>query len=166
MPATLTFFRLPEEESAFIEFAETTGDVVFFPYGSGRSDDERRIPHPLGEYLRKHDPDRGALGLVSLAIDPATGCSRTRSINPVAAPLVGYTRGKFLDPNTLTGTSLVTYSSYLDDRKQLVKQAPEFERWRKKLFQWARSATETSSSGWPATPAVIARMRDGLKLGP
>jgi hypothetical protein len=170
MPAVITFWRLPEEERAFLDYLSSTGDVVAFPFVNAP---ERSViaPHPAAAYLEREDPDDALLTLAAHAPRVRTlevkAPSGIRFVpDHIRSPVIAYKRGKRRD-RQLGGSNLATYWSFVDDDGRMHDQPSDFVTWAKKVYRWVRAAAPVKlSAGWRATPAAAAAIKNGLEIMP
>jgi hypothetical protein len=98
MASVVTFWQLPEEESAFLEYLESTGDIVGVPW-SKVPDRALLEPTPL-QTLISRDPDSVLLGRRELLGEMPINTFNEDGIMTYAvaaskAPMLIYGRGKW-----------------------------------------------------------------------
>lgn len=170
MPAVTTYWRLPEEEQAFLDYVARTGGAVVYPFERVRNKGDLS-PRPLGEYIQKHDPaellmarpDHGSLVRIQ---EKQEGSETFYIPSHMRSPVIIYKRGALIGEAKLSSSNLAAYWSYSDGTR-VVDQPAEFVTWAKKIFRWVRNETPVKvSKGWRVTSAVAEKMKEGLELVP
>jgi hypothetical protein len=172
MAVTLTFWRLPEEESAFIEFLESSGDVVAIPWQKV-SDPSLLKPRPLSEVISQ-DSDAILIGLRHTIQNPPINTFRDDGEESYAVPardlpMLIYHRGKWNDVNKLRRSNLSgEWTTISPDTGRSVDQPEDFVKWGKKVMQWVRKQTPLwhMYKTYRITPRVGEAIKRGVELLP
>lgn len=143
---------LPEEETEFFAYLETTGDILACWMGDNPRDFqyEPQPPAPfLKKYLKKivwYDQVRVYLGHEKDVLKPRIE-SRPQTIdgkrvliphiNFYATPVLWYSRGVLSREKVLDRTNVHMYTSYFKGNT-LVRKSPEFIAWGRKVLAWLR----------------------------
>lgn len=149
MTASVTYWRLPDEESDFVDYLESSAEPV--------------LVLPVRTYSKVEDvrwmPPREAFGSndSSFLITPAKFAPAARvvrvdrpdgqgfKVHPGKSPVVFYTRGNLAAPNRLYTSAISADWTYLaDDDRTFLDHPAEFVRWGKRVMQWVRKA----APGW------------------
>jgi hypothetical protein len=149
MASTVTFWWFPDEEEAFLEFLERTGQVLALPFAATETKDGL-VPRPFREYITAADPHQCFLLLADVAeliiepfkvVESGTAVERCRVVD-MKSCVVGYDRGKLLGSDKLTASNLYTYWDYPNPSgSSLVRKPEEFIRWAKNVLGWVHKAT-------------------------
>jgi hypothetical protein len=145
MAAVVTFWRLPGEEGAFLEFLKSTGDVVGVPWEKvpNRS---LLVPRTMAE-LVSEDPDSILIGLRETLGDIPINEFFDESGHSYAAaastlPMMIYSRGKWRDSNKLGASNLSgQWAVVPSGAKEWVDQPAVFIKWGRKVMSWVRKQT-------------------------
>jgi hypothetical protein len=154
MPSVLTFWQLPEEEAAFIEYLQTTGNVLALPSRWVKTREELS-PQPIRAYLETHDPPQISFGLEQhlkdISPEPRIYEGESGFMQPSEMEfcLIGYNRPRFRRNTELGQSNLAAYWQRLDpEARILVEKPPEFVRWGKAVFAWLRRHTPEWHQKW------------------
>ncbi len=149
MPTGVTYWQFPDEEHAFLDFIQGTGDVIVIP--SELVDSPGAIvAYPPLEYIRQYDPDQVLLGLHSLfdklIVEPVVvGGKQKYCVAPATSPLMRYRRGKFRDTKKLGQFNIsASWKRLTEAKTALVDKDPDFKKWAEKVIRWVR----TSAPDW------------------
>jgi len=173
MAVTLTFWRLPEEEPAFIDYLSSSGDVVAIPWEKV-SDRSLLSPRSLSEVIAQ-DPDAILIGLRHSIQDPPPintfrdGAEVSYSVPARDLPMLIYHRGKWRDVNKLGGSNLSgEWTAISPGTGKTVDHPEEFVKWGKKVMQWVRKQTPLwhTYKTYRITPSVDEAIKRGVELVP
>ncbi|VTS04882.1 hypothetical protein [Tuwongella immobilis] len=160
--SVFTFWQMPEEEVALLDFLDSTGAVVAYPAHWVKTLEEAS-PCPVRSYLAEHNPDQVDLGLGTHDADVTIesqekGREQFFYVTSMQSCLIGYSRPRFRSCNQLGQSNL---AAYLDVCKESVLHAkPDwFQSWVKQVFSWAKKRAKKKhvlrGFGYPATPLVL-----------
>jgi hypothetical protein len=169
MPAVLTYWALPGEESELLEFIKASGEVVAVRSAwSGRKED--LILRPLIALIEQHDQTSLYIGLAQYLHE---GCIEARlfdgkrlfGVSDLRSNVVGYSRAKF-HSGQLSRFNLYAYWSHIDPHSSnVIHKDEEFVKWGKKVLNWARRWTperiELNGFPYPATRRAKAALCKG-----
>ena len=169
MPAVATYWQMPQDESDFLAFLLSTGNVM-----AVREQAETKAelePRPFLEYIREVNPNQVFLGLEQYARTASLGIrmvdgNQQFSIASMSACLISYSRGRIRDGDKLTQSNMAAYWDYPnEDTTAMVEKDHEFVKWGKAVFSWVHKSTPVrlrcNSSSYPATR----RVRDAVEAG-
>lgn len=162
MAIAFTFWQMPEEELAFLDFLDSTGVIVAYPDHWVKTEAEA-LPTPVRAYLAAHNPSQVFLGLDSGQLDVVVepkieGEEKFLSVGLIPSCLIAYSRPCFRSAYHLGKSNL---AAYLETYKEGVKHAkPEwFHSWAKQVFSWAKKHAKKKcvhqGFSYPATPLVL-----------
>jgi hypothetical protein len=149
MTVVVSFWRFPEEEEAFLDFLDKTGNVVAIPYQNFHNLEAIK-PQPLREMIKNSDLNSASHSLLiglehwmdQIRVNPYFhNGGNIFAVSYLYSPLIVYDRGQFREPNKLGMSNLCTTRSYYDDGKKLIYKPDEFVKWGKKVFSWVRKET-------------------------
>jgi hypothetical protein len=172
MAVTLTFWRLPEEEAAFMEFLESSGDVVAIPWEKV-SDPSLLRPRALSEAISQ-DLNAILIGLRDTIQNPSINTfhddgKESYAILARDLPMLIYHRGKWRDVNKLGSSNLSgEWTTISPDTGRTVDHPEEFVKWGKKVMQWVRKQTPLwhEYKTYRITPRVAEATKRGVELVP
>jgi hypothetical protein len=139
------FWRFPDEEEAFLEFLEKTGNIVGLSKGKFRHKDDFAFI-PLEKLIKDFDPPAVYFCLDSYLKDVvAASCSDSQGeyhvLDLYKSPVISYVRGKFVSPRQLSTSLLSAHWSYSLDRETSAAKPEDFIKWAKKIFRWVQKTT-------------------------
>ncbi len=171
MALVMTYWCFPDEEKGFLDFLETTGDVVAIPSWGVRKKEDF-VPQRPADFIKQFDPNRILLGLKEhvghMVVKPyGDKGEQLFSVDLMASCLVAYDRGKFRDGHKLGSSNLCAYFSFPnEDATMLIDKAPEFVLWTKRVYSWVTQATPEwhRDKDWRVTSRVAQAIREGLEI--
>ena len=172
MAVTVKFWRLPEEEPAFTEFLESSGDIVAIPWQKV-SDPSLLRPRPLSEVISQ-DLNSILIGLRQTIQNPRINTfhddgKESYAVPAPELPMLIYRRGKWIDVNKL-GSSNVSgdWTRISSETGRIVDHPEEFVKWGKKVIQWLRKQTPLwhDYKTYRITPLVAEAIKRGVELVP
>jgi hypothetical protein len=161
MPQVLTYWSMPEEELEFIEYL-SKWDVYAYLLDSFPSIAEVK-PVPIGELIKNKNIIIFDFGLKQYMSE--NDIRRRKQVNDtclygvssIQASTVGYNRPRYNLNGKLGQSNLSAYWKYWKGQ-ELAAKNPEFVKWGKKVFAWARKqASEKiilNGYPYPATKRV------------
>lgn len=172
MPITVTFWRLPEEEKAFVEFLEKDPRVVAFRAENRSPISELPLESP-SQILRYDDR------LVFLALKPHVdqircveydrdGESRF-GIDATNSPVITYKRNGYREPGKLGQSVIAAYlEAVTTNKEELYSKPDEFAKWAKSVASWVRRNTPEwhQYKTYRMTKKVSDSLKNGLELVP
>ena len=172
MASVVTFWQLPEEESAFLEYLESTGDIVGVPW-SKVPDRALLEPTPL-QTLISQDPDSVLLGRRELLGEMPINTFNEDGITTYAvaaskAPMLIYGRGKWRAKNKLGASNLSgDWTTVSDDGSGIIDKPEAFAKWGRKVIAWVRKRTPHwhQYERYRITAAVAEAIKHGLEIVP
>ena len=170
MRAVLSYWQLPEDERSFLDFLQSTGDILAFP-ARGAKVKEELLPQPLVPYIDQDNPSQLYFGLERNAqqVIPELveqGEARFFSVPSMKACLIGYRRGYFRDGNKLAQSSLSAYWDYPNEEAtELLNKDPEFIKWAKRVLNWVRRAAPKQVAFRGGLCRATNRVRDAVQRG-
>lgn len=141
MSASVSYWRLPEEESALVEYLDSLEPTVALAthFHTGT---ESRTWQPLKTAFASG----GAAYLIAptrflpdMRILQSPDDHGGNNVDIVSSPTLIYARGQMIAPNRLSGSALTADWTHLaEDRRTVERKPEEFVRWAKKVMQWVR----------------------------
>jgi hypothetical protein len=170
VPASITFWQTPEDESDLLDFILATGVVVAIPAEGVRTREEL-APQPLALYIHQRDPSQLRMGLEEQAHRVAIeekeqGGEGHFQVAYMSPCLVNYRRGRMRESGRLGQSHLSAYWSYPDvGATGLIAKDPDFIRWAKRVFDWVRRHTpeRVVCQGYPYRATM--RVKEGVERG-
>lgn len=181
MAAVVTYAQLPDEEPAFLNYLQKTGDVWARAVGD-RLPNIRFAPLPAAEFLEHFADEIRDFNMISIYIgmrpdivDPVITkrpdiYDGEPFVNFMASNFIRYDRGEFRSENELAQSNLCYYSGDYQGEEYVTK--PElFLKWARNILSWVRRRTpesvpvERCNYETRATKKVAAACRTGLKVG-
>lgn len=169
MVAGFTFWQLPDEEKAFLDFVDGTGTIVAIAQGPVDSDKELLL-RPFREYIDTHDPTLlffGPREHVLLAVVEPLGHGETKQlfITHHTSCLLRYERGGFRgESGELSPFALSGYWQRLNDNKTgYLNKDPAFKKWGEKVLRWMR--TRTVKNDQPMGNRITAHAKEAIGKG-
>lgn len=172
MASVVAFWQLPEEESAFLEYLESTGDIVGMPWSKVPA---RALlePTPL-QTLISRDPDSVLLGQRELLGEMPINTfnedgSTTYAVSVSKVPMLIYRRGKWRAKNKLGGSNLSgDWTTVSDDGSRIIDKPEAFAKWGRKVMAWVRKRTPYwhQYERYRITAAVAEAIKHGLEIVP
>lgn len=167
MASVVGYWQLPEDEREFLEYLESTGQIVAFPPEGVLTAAEVQ-PESIRSFIESRDPsglEFGPMELQEVPVPMQIGEERRFMVTAMRHCVIGYRRGRLYD-GTITQSNLCAYSSYLaDDCSHMVSKRPEFLSWSKKVLRWVRKRTtdkvECNGYSYRATRRVKAAVTAG-----
>jgi hypothetical protein len=172
MSTVVTFWQLPEEEPAFLDYLKSTGDIVGIPW-SKVTDRALLEPAPL-QTLISQDPDsvllgqRELLGEIPINTFNEDG-STTYAVAVSKAPMLIYGRGKWRAKNKLGASNLSgDWTTVSDDGSRIIDNPEAFVKWGRKAMAWVRKRTPFWHlyERYRTTAAVAEAIKHGLEIVP
>jgi hypothetical protein len=168
MTRAFTFWQLPHEELAFLDFLETTGRVVAYTDKGFRTIDEA-CAWPIRDYFALQ-PAQCLLGIESpstpIAIrEKESDDARFLFVDLMGSCLIAYGRPQLRDGNLLSQSNVAAYLNFPNGTNK-----PDwFRAWVKRIINWLKTyASETCNYQhfpYSATVAVVEHVASGqIKL--
>jgi hypothetical protein len=172
MPTVVTFWRLPEEETPFLDYLENSGAVLGVATQKNPSRDALKAL-PLREAFQD-DPSvvllllaehRDLLHIVPFQQDGAIWYG----VHAMKSPVIDYARGKWRGTSRLGQSNAAFYSDYPDESgKRMIAHPAEYVDWAKGVAKWLRKSTPFfhQYKNYRITKMVEERVKNGLELVP
>jgi hypothetical protein len=170
MAMVVTYWRLPEEESSFLDHLEKSGEVLaVVQQNSPRR--EAFIPRPVREVIKENpqaillflEEHRDLLKVVPFQRDGATWYG----VHAMKSPVIDYLRGKWINRRQLGQSNISSYANYPDEKgARLIAHPESYVKWAKQAASWIRRSTPYfyQYKNYRITTAVNDRLEKGLEL--
>ena len=144
--AGVTFWWFPDEEEAFLNYLQSTGDILAISPLVAPSP-EAFHPVPVRDCIRQRNPDQLLIGPAHFACEAPVQMSSVKGIpnyfvSAMTSSLIMYRRGKFRSEDKLGQSNLSAHWDMLNEAETaVVDKNAEFKRWGMKILRWARNTT-------------------------
>lgn len=173
MATGLTFWQMPDEQDAFLDYVAKTGDILAISDFEAVPLRENLRPVPVADFMghsfkRLHIfPSEFANCIVIREWPPdAQHVAPIYSIDTAPSPLIMYTPGSLTD-GALSQSNLSTNWSCLDATGRIIVDKPRgFRPWGERVFRWLRRATPEwyGCRSYRCTSMAAGRAEDGVRL--
>lgn len=172
MASVVTFWQLPEEEPLFLDYLESTGDIVGIPWCKV-PDRALLEPRPL-RALISQEPDSVLVGLREVLVELPINTfnedgSKTYAVATSKVPMLMYSRGQWRAENKLGRSNIAgDWTTVSEDKRRIIDKPEAFVKWGRKVLAWVRKHTPFwhQYEGYRITPAVAEAIKHGLEIVP
>lgn len=171
MACGVTFWQMPDEETAFFEYLVRTDEICTFPFATF-TDRSLICSTPLTSLLGRTDTTRLCLTLQEYASNPAVfefereGSPRY-TLGP-EFPCLIYTVGS-IENGQLSQSNASSNTYFLDKSQNVIRNHPDpFVKWIRRVMGWLRRSTPEwhRYRGYRVTKAAAQEALSGLSLVP